>query len=235
MILSNCKTRLLVALASCPTVAYGQSDEQQDNFAVDLSANIAVVSDYRFRGISLSDRDPALQGGVDASIPLGFFAGAWASTVADTGGSNVELDLYGGYANELAGVGYSFMAVGYVYPGGEDVNYYEFFGTLERSVGDAAVQVEVAYIPEQANFSDDNVYVSAATDIPVPSTPFYLNLGIGRESSVGFRKWDWIAGLSWSYEFLTLSASYVDTNYGDDTEAGRLGRAGAVISLSADF
>ena len=229
------KLRLLAVLMGLPSVAYGQTDEGGDSAGIDISANLGVVSDYRFRGISLSDRDPAVQGGLDASHTSGFFLGTWASTVADTGGSNVELDLYGGYANSVASVDYSIMAVGYVYPGGEDVNYYEFFGNLERALGAATVKLELAYIPEQDNFSDSNVYVSTAADIELPRSPLVLNVSFGRESSVGFRKWDWLAGLSWSYDVLTLSAAYVDTTYGEESEAGRLGRAGAVVSLTADF
>ena len=229
------KLRLLAVLMGLPSVAYGQTDESGAGAGVDISANLSVVSDYRFRGLSLSDRDPAVQGGLDASHTSGFFLGTWASTVADTGGSNVEIDLYGGYANAVAGVDYSVMAVGYVYPGGEGVNYYEFFGNAERTVGAATVKLELAYIPEQDNFSDSNFYVSTGADVELPRTPFVLNVGFGRESSVGFRKWDWLAGLSWSYDFLTLSAAYVDTTYGDEMEAGRLGRAGAVVSLTADF
>lgn len=225
---------LLTLLTALPSIAYGQSVESSDG-GLDVSANLSVVTDYRFRGLSLSDRDPAIQGGVDVSSASGFFIGTWASTVADTGGSNVEIDLYGGYANSVASIDYALTAVGYVYPGGEDVNYYEFFANAERPLGDAIVKLELAYIPEQTNFSDSNFYVSTGFDAPVPRTPLVLNIGFGRESSAGFRKWDWSAGLSWSYDFLTLSAAYVDTTYGDEFEAGRLGRAGAIVALTADF
>lgn len=218
-----------------PSIAYGQSNNADDSSGVDISANLSIVTDYRFRGISLSDRDPALQGGLDIGTSAGFFVGTWASTIADTGGSNVEVDLYGGYANTVAGTDYSGMVVGYVYPGGEDVNYYELFGNAERTVGAATVKLELAYIPEQNAYSDSNFYVNTGADVELPQTPLMLNVGVGRESSVGFKKWDWIAGLSWSYDFLTLSAAYVDTNYDNENEAGRLGRAAAVISLTADF
>jgi len=65
-----------------------------------VTANVAVTSDYRFRGISQSFRRPALQGGVDYGHDSGLYIGTWASTVdkdflTDTHG--VELDVYGGY------------------------------------------------------------------------------------------------------------------------------------------
>lgn len=229
------KLILIIALMSCPSIASGQTEESSDTSSIDISTNVGVVSDYRFRGISLSDRDPALQGGVDFGVDMGFFFGAWASTVADTGGSNIELDLYGGYGNAVAGIDYSVSVVGYIYPGGEDVNYVEVFGNAEKTLGPATLQLELAYTPEQDNFEDDSFYVKTATDIAIVDTPFAINLSVGRESSNGFKKWDWLAGVSWSYDVLTLSAAYVDTNYGDESEAGRLGRAGAVVSLTAEF
>ena len=226
---------VLTNLLSWPSIAYGQSDEADTAPSVSLSANISIVSDYRFRGLSLSNRDPALQGGVDASTKAGFFAGVWTSTVADTGGSNNEVDLYGGYANSLSGLDYSLRAVGYVYPGGEDVNYYELFANVGKTLGAATVQLQLAYIPSQDNFANENIYAGASGNVALPGTQFMLNAAFGRESSTGFRKWDWRAGVSWTYDIVTLSATYVDSDFDDETEAGRLGSAGAIISLSANF
>ena len=55
--------------------------------AFDVSANVALVSDYRFRGISQTGTDAAVQGGFDASWEPGFYLGTWASSV-DFGGDN---------------------------------------------------------------------------------------------------------------------------------------------------
>ena len=65
----------------------------------DWSGNIALVSDYRFRGISLTDGGPALQGNVAYDHPTGLFAGLFASNVdLETGGGGLGGQLYGGYA-----------------------------------------------------------------------------------------------------------------------------------------
>src|SRR6185295_4499979 len=45
-----------------------------------FTANISLTTDYRFRGISQSDRDAAVQGGFDFA-QNGWFAGVWASSV----------------------------------------------------------------------------------------------------------------------------------------------------------
>jgi uncharacterized protein (TIGR02001 family) len=86
-----------------------------------LTANVAVVSDYRFRGVSQSFRRPALQGGVDWAHDSGFYLGTWASTVDDdflTDTHGVELDIYGGYKFPI-GAGWTgdVGLLQYLYPG----------------------------------------------------------------------------------------------------------------------
>lgn len=86
-----------------------------------LSANLGLVSDYRFRGISQSYRLPAVQGGFDLTHTSGLYLGNWDSSVSGNSynnGASLEMDLYGGYRFEPvkdlnADVGLLF----YVYPG----------------------------------------------------------------------------------------------------------------------
>lgn len=115
-----------------------------------LSFNASLTSDYRYRGISQSRLKPALQGGVDSALPAGFYIGAWASTIkwikdagtiaagTDTGNSNAELDLYGGYKGEIRkDLSYDVGVLQYVYPGNkyknlttENANTTELYGAL---------------------------------------------------------------------------------------------------------
>jgi len=71
-----------------------------------FSFNVGAVSDYRYRGISQTRLQPAVQGGIDVALPGGFYVGTWASTIKwikDAGGdAAVEWDLYGGYKAEIA-------------------------------------------------------------------------------------------------------------------------------------
>ena len=83
-----------------------------------LTYNAGVVTDYRYRGITQSRNEAAVQGGVDYAHKSGFYVGAWASTIkwiadysysggagAKTGtdiSGNLELDIYGGYKFDLA-------------------------------------------------------------------------------------------------------------------------------------
>jgi uncharacterized protein (TIGR02001 family) len=95
-----------------------------------VSYNMGVVTDYRYRGISQSRLEPALQGGFDLAHKNGLYLGVWGSTVkwikdagiaasprVDTGSNFLELDIYGGYKGELAkDVAYDLGLLQYWYP-----------------------------------------------------------------------------------------------------------------------
>jgi|APFre7841882724_1041349.scaffolds.fasta_scaffold14478_4 uncharacterized protein (TIGR02001 family) len=85
----------------------------------ELTGTVTAVSDYDFRGISLSATDPALQGSIDWAAANGFYVGAWASNIdyGDGFDGNIELDLYGGFAGEIeGGMGWDVGLVWYTYP-----------------------------------------------------------------------------------------------------------------------
>ena len=218
-----------VLFAACPAPAAAQPP-------VDLSANVGIVSDYRFRGLSLSDRGPALQGGVDLEAEMGLFAGAWASTIADYGGADVELDLYAGYKANLAGFDVTATANAYFYPGGADVDYMELRLEAERQIGPVTLGAEAAFVPHQRNISTANHYLGASARVEIPGvTGLTAGARGGWEQGFYDGKWDWELGLSYTRGVLTASVAYVDSNFGGAAEEGRLGRAGLVASLLASF
>ena len=92
----------------------------------ELGASLAAVSDYDFRGTSLSARNPALQGSLDYTFgDSGFSGGLWASTV-DFGSdvdAQFELDYYLDYEYALndALALYAGISV-YTYPTSDDLD-----------------------------------------------------------------------------------------------------------------
>ena len=118
------KTLLAVTLAAltsgaATTALAADSKAPAPDF--EISGNFGLFSDYRFRGISQTDKDPALQGGFDLSHNSGFYIGTWGSNVADwanTSGNGMEIDVYGGYTTELPmGIGADIGFIRYEYPG----------------------------------------------------------------------------------------------------------------------
>ena len=86
------KKTLLAAAALAALAFAGSASATTELAGGTLSYNIGVTNDYVFRGLSQTDGDAALQGGVDYSRGL-FYVGTWASNVSF---ADHELDLYAG-------------------------------------------------------------------------------------------------------------------------------------------
>jgi uncharacterized protein (TIGR02001 family) len=107
--------------------------------AAQFSGTLSAVTDYRYRGITFSDRDPAVQAGLAYDDPQGWFVGGFGSTVrlAPPGGTtaNLQAIVYAGYAVRLPS-GISVEAGGdyAAFVGANDLNYGEVFvgGTMEN-------------------------------------------------------------------------------------------------------
>ncbi|MEI7464590.1 MAG: TorF family putative porin [Burkholderiales bacterium] len=84
-----------------------------------FTGNMALSSDYRTRGISQSDKKPALSGGFDVSHSSGFYFGNWNSNIDSTyyQGANIEMDFYGGFKYPVGPVTLDLGAFYYYYPG----------------------------------------------------------------------------------------------------------------------
>ena len=115
---------IAVALVSISGLAQSQTTEP----ASTLSFNVGATTDYRYRGISQSRLQPAVQGGIDYSDKSGFYVGAWGSTIKfikDTGTTysttgvkgSTELDLYAGYKASVGDVAYDVGVLRYQYMG----------------------------------------------------------------------------------------------------------------------
>lgn len=138
------KTILVPTLIASAIAAFGGVAQAQTAPAAPestLAFNAGVVSEYRYRGISQSRLQPALQGGVDYTDKSGFYVGAWASTIKwikDAGGSApLELDLYGGYKGSAGDVAYDVGFLRYEYNNNKLVpsaNTNEIYGALTYGI-----------------------------------------------------------------------------------------------------
>ncbi|HXF65323.1 MAG TPA: TorF family putative porin [Burkholderiales bacterium] len=91
-----------------------------------LTGNVGLFSQYIFRGLTQTNKEPALQGGFDYSHASGFYAGTWASNIswlrdggAYNAGGSLEWDFYGGYKGSIGKteVTYDIGLLYYWYPG----------------------------------------------------------------------------------------------------------------------
>jgi uncharacterized protein (TIGR02001 family) len=232
---------LLLALAALGTAAVPGA-ACADTF----TANAAVVTDYRFRGISQSFRRPALQGGVDYGHDSGLYVGAWASTVdkdflTDTHG--VELDVYGGYkfplgADWLLDVG----VLQYLYPGES------LWNTTELYIG---ATWKFLYVKYSHSVGDDTFgFVDSRGSGYLDFTATYpLQEGLNLIAHVGHQRFknysevsytDYRIGATYDWAGLTWGASVfgTDEDFTFSKPSGKtkdLGKAGLVFSVGKTF
>ncbi len=209
------------------------------NPAFDITASVDLVSDYRFRGISLSDRDLAAQGHIELSHTSGLYAGVWGTSLKNAP-ADVELDMYAGWRGQAGPFDLDAGAVAYVYPGASDLDYFEFTASVAMSLGPAELKLGTAYAPGQAHIGgDDNFYAFGELEVGVPNTPVNLTAHLGHEDGVMAgptgQKWDWSLGAEVVVDHFTLGLSYVDTNTDQRLDPGKLASAGVVASLKFNF
>jgi uncharacterized protein (TIGR02001 family) len=133
MVASTLSVAATSAFAEDAAAPVGPFDK--DNF----SANVALTTDYIFRGISLSKNDPAVSGGIDWAYS-GFYVGTWASSISAVEDETMEIDYYAGYTGEVGGFSYSLDFIYYDYPGEDDggtadLEYYEYGGSVGYTFG----------------------------------------------------------------------------------------------------
>lgn len=230
-------TSVAIALAMLGFAGSAQAKDSADSSApVTVSGDIGIVSDYRFRGVSLSNNDFAVQGGVTVSTQPGFYASAWASNIADYGGAKAEIDLTAGWSGPVGPLTADVNVVGYFYPGGEAVNYYELAGSLSKAFGPLEAKVGVAYSPKQDNIGGvDNTYLYGEANYAITGMPVTLNARIGHEDGVYTGKTDYSVGADVALSVFTLGVSYIAVDSDPADELGDLAGDKALVTLKASF
>lgn len=94
-----------------------------------IAANVALKTDYIYRGISQTSGGSAIQGGFDFASESGFYVGTWASSI--TFDDSIEIDYYGGFRGALTEeVGYDVGVLYYDYPGMSSDDFVEVYGKV---------------------------------------------------------------------------------------------------------
>jgi len=126
------KKTLLVAAVAISALFAGSAAVAQD--AGEFSFNIAATNNYVWRGVTQTEDEGAIQGGVDYKKGI-FYAGAWGSNVSFAGDSDTstEVDLYMGLAPSVGDWSFDFGYIHYMYPNECDACDYNF-GELKAAV-----------------------------------------------------------------------------------------------------
>ena len=167
-------------------------DEEAAASPVTVSGSVGIVSDYRFRGVSLSGGDVAIQGGITASHESGFYVGTWGSSLddGDTGiYGDMELDLFGGWSGALtSGLNLDVGMLYYAYPtndDGFDAEYFEPYATISSDIGPVTAKLGVNYAWKQDSLGgEDNLYIHTELSSGIPGTPLSVNAHLGYTDGV---------------------------------------------------
>lgn len=236
---------VVAAFAALPLLGAGAALAQDSPF----TANVAIVSDYAFRGISQTDERPALQGGFDYAHPGGFYAGVWGSNVSwlsdaettSSSGNSLELDIYGGFKMPLGPVGLDVGVLQYYYPGDFDREWRNDTGLDEPHTTEGYVGLSWAFLTFKYSYaftelfglddSDGSQYFDLAAAYEV-ADGLTLNAHVGRQRIVGpvDSYNDWKLGVTKALAGFNLGLHYVDTD-----ESGDLAEERVVFSVSRSF
>jgi uncharacterized protein (TIGR02001 family) len=235
--------KLLLALMMVAGISVAQAE---------VTGNLGLTSDYRFRGVSQTQNAPAVQGGIDYTHASGLYIGNWNSSVSSsvyTNGSGTESDVYAGFKKEIFGK--FVLDVGsynYFYPragtGGDQ------FNTNEVYAGLAYGPVSVKYNRSLSNYfgtanSKGTQYYQADVAYPIPGSKISLlahagKTNVANSSTLDYN--DYNFGVGYNLQGWDLAAKYY-TN-GDKTSAfntantvngQKLYKNAAVLSVSKSF
>ena len=212
---------LCAAMATAATPALAAAE--QPSPPIELTGSATLTSDYRFRGISLSDRGPALQGSLTATHRSGLYATAWASNIdgfGELGGSNLEVDLSAGYRFSRGSTTYDAGLVYYAYPGSSsgDFEFFKPYASVSHQRGRVAAKVGVAFAPAQSAIGNrSNIYLAGDLSVGIKDAPVTLKAHIGRSEgdttlSPGGGYTDWFAGVETAWRGVSFGLAYLDTN-----------------------
>ena len=246
------KKLLVVATLTGLSGAVFADETPASPFGLSVTGTAALTSDYRFRGVTQTFNDPAVQAGFVLSHASGAYAGVWGSNVDFGGTAHIELDPYIGYATTLDSFANKpVLDVGlwyYAYPSESDLNWLELYGKLtfkDVLVQGASLLTAVNYTNDYAGKDENSWNVNATYSVPFGTTGFggVAALGYTQADEYDFgggddHYVDWKAGVTYSFASvsgLTAELAAIGTDIDAITVTERGVETGAVFTLTKAF
>lgn len=209
-----------------------------------VSGNLTFVGDYRFRGVSQTYTQPAVQAGLDYAAPSNLYAGTWGSNVSGNqylNGASLEMDLYGGYRRTLGKVGLDLGMQYYWYPSARyNIDPGDQYNTVEVYLSAKYQQFTAKYSHALSNlFGMKTSTIGGYCGIAPDGTPETSDcLGTGNTKGSGYADlgaaFDVIAGLNlglhYGYQYVR---NYSQLSYSDYKVGLSRGFGGFTLGLAA--
>jgi len=209
--MKNHTTLTAAFFAAASTIAAVAADAPAAAPAFTVAGNVALTSDYVFRGLSQTAGHTAIQGGFDLTkTPLaGLTAGVWASSLS----AGTEVDLYANYGFKVGAVD---VTVGYI-------DYTYTASAIGFATGGEA-NVAVAYAGLTLKASKgitgalSNYYYEANYTYDIPAVKG-LNLGLHFGSDRNSQRDDYAVSLTYPVYGFDASITYSDIEQGEGITA----------------
>ena len=224
----------LCLLATAGALMIAGSAQAQDKL-VTFTGNLGATTDYVFRGISQTNEQPAIQGGVDASAGI-FYTGLWASNVDFGDSTDGELDTYIGVKPVLGPVTLDLGLIYYGYldaPTGADYGNFEGKAAASFAAGKATVGAAIFYSGDSFGAAKAAAYYEVNAAVPVLET-VTIGGAFGHQAYKGAGDYStWNVGATWALApHFAFDFRYFDT---DEHGFGKLYGERGVISLKASY
>lgn len=191
------RTYLIACVIGGSSTAPAKAQDQAElaTHAFVLTGTAGIVSDYRDRGLSLSEGNPAFQGSATVAHRSGAFAFVWASTIR--GDAELETQIGLGYSWKRESTVVDLWGTINLYPGAAHDTFAEVYVKAEREIGVATIAVGAAYAPPQKALDNlNNLYFSIEGQIPVPGSSARIAAAAGWENGAfAGNKIDWRVGV----------------------------------------
>ena len=229
-------------LASAATPAFADDAPTAPPPAFTINGSATVVSDYRFRGVSQTDKNVAIQGSITVTHESGVYVSVWGSSVDSyvtaSFSGHQEVDIIAGYSKTFSGTKIDGGVLYYVYPktklvpnDGTSSNFFEPYFDISHTFGPLTAKATVNYAWKQkalglcqggcGDVKRDNIYVAGDFSGTIPHTPVGLTAHIGHTWGPSWlaigtgpkaEYTDWSLGATYTWKALTFGVSYVDTD-----------------------
>lgn len=219
-----------------------------------FTAGATLTSDYRFRGVSNSNRDAAFQAWGQYDHASGFFGNIWLSTIdfqdEFTYDSSIEIDATVGYTHSFGeNTSGTIKAVYYWYADADtpaaapDYDYFDLILGVSHDFGDVGVTGEVAWSPDNFAESGDAIALSGGVAYPIMDSFLFFEDGLEASAHAGYQWLDgsgdyffYDIGATASWGIISVDVRWVGTDIDNiDCSLADNCEGGVVLSVSADL